>query len=198
MLMRNLETNDCLLLNNIIYQVYTVDDLETMLNQVFERLKLLIDYQRYDYIMDVADEVEYHKTAAASVGHSLRLILEYNKEFVGVVTIYRDSSENDFSYDDVFVLDLLKDHLSYRFYKHRRAAENVNEKLSVREAAEKYQLTRQEENILGYLMAGMDSTTICETLVIAENTLKKHILNIYRKLGINNRVSLFKMILENA
>ncbi len=197
MLMRNLETNDYLLLNNIIYQVYTIDGFEVMLDQVFERLKLLIDFNNYDYIVDVTEEVEHHKSTA-SAGHSLRLILEYNKEFVGVVTIFRDSAEPDFSYDEIFVLDLLKDHLSYRFYQYRKNADSSKEKLSVREAAEKYQLTRQEENILGYLMAGMDSAAICATLVIAENTLKKHILNIYRKLGIKNRVSLFKMILENG
>ena len=37
---------------------------------------------------------------------------------------------------------------------------------------------------------------ICDELVITPNTLKKHILNIYRKLGIKNRVQLFKMVRE--
>jgi len=33
-------------------------------------------------------------------------------------------------------------------------------------------------------------------LSISVNTLKKHILNIYRKLGIRNRVQMFKLIKE--
>ena len=45
-------------------------------------------------------------------------------------------------------------------------------------------------------MDGRDNAAICEELAISVNTLKKHILNIYRKLGIKNRVQLFKMIKE--
>ena len=45
-------------------------------------------------------------------------------------------------------------------------------------------------------MQGKDNHTICEELSISVNTLKKHILNIYRKLGIRNRVQMFKMIKE--
>ena len=45
-------------------------------------------------------------------------------------------------------------------------------------------------------MQGTESPVICERLSISANTLKKHILNIYRKLGIRNRVQLFKRIKE--
>ncbi|WP_396426541.1 helix-turn-helix transcriptional regulator [Lentilactobacillus hilgardii] len=38
---------------------------------------------------------------------------------------------------------------------------------------------------------------MCDQLYITNNTLKKHILNVYRKLGINNRVQLFKMVRES-
>ena len=45
-------------------------------------------------------------------------------------------------------------------------------------------------------MSGKNNTEICDELFITANTLKKHILNIYRKLGIKNRVQLFKMVKE--
>ena len=45
-------------------------------------------------------------------------------------------------------------------------------------------------------MNGQENVEICEELTISANTLKKHILNIYRKLGIRNRVQLFKMVKE--
>ena len=47
-------------------------------------------------------------------------------------------------------------------------------------------------------MAGEENAVICTELMITANTLKKHILNIYRKLGIKNRVQLFKMIKEKG
>ena len=71
------------------------------------------------------------------------------------------------------------------------------EKLTVTQAVEKYGLTRRENTILYNLMQGKENPVICEELTISTNTLKKHILNIYRKLGIRNRVQLFKMIREH-
>ena len=113
-----------------------------------------------------------------------------------MVTFYRTIGKDDFAYDDIFILDLLKDHLAYRLYRQKKSNDNTGEKLSVRAATEKYYLTRREEAVLKLLMAGKSNDEICDKLVITENTLKKHILNIYRKLGVNNRVGLFKMILE--
>ena len=71
------------------------------------------------------------------------------------------------------------------------------EKLTVTQAVEQYGLTRREDTILRNLMQGKENPVICEELTISTNTLKKHILNIYRKLGIRNRVQLFKMIREH-
>ena len=124
------------------------------------------------------------------------MVLARKKEFVGVVTFYRTIGKDDFAYDDIFILDLLKDHLAYRLYQQKKSNDHTGEKLSVRAASEKYNLTRREEAVLKLLMQGRSNTDICDTIVITENTLKKHILNIYRKLGIKNRVGLFKMILE--
>lgn len=45
-------------------------------------------------------------------------------------------------------------------------------------------------------MKGEEKDFIVNELVITTNTLKKHIFNIYRKLGINNGVQMFKMIKE--
>lgn len=47
-----------------------------------------------------------------------------------------------------------------------------------------------------YRTLGKDNYEISSELTITENTLKKHILNIYRKLGIKNRVQMFKLIKE--
>lgn len=70
------------------------------------------------------------------------------------------------------------------------------EKLTVSQAADTFGLTKRERTILRQLMYGQDNARICEELSISVNTLKKHILNIYRKLGIKNRVQMFKMIKE--
>lgn len=86
--------------------------------------------------------------------------------------------------------------MAYRLYKSKKSGNVLDEKLTVSAAVEEYELTRREETILRLLMAGEENAVICTELMITANTLKKHILNIYRKLGIKNRVQLFKMIKE--
>lgn len=247
--MRTLETNDWILLNSIIYKIYTTENLNEMRLQLLEQLKMLIDYDCADFhlaspdgsnrltspilfnveedMSTMYDELDYSRGILYSGKtliyretdilsdekrvetdyykkvyqpnkwhYSLQMVLARKKEFVGVITFYRSIGKDDFAYDDIFILDLLKDHLAYRLYQHKKSGDLLGEKLTVTAAVEKYNLTRREQTILKELMEGRDNAEICDKLAITENTLKKHILNIYRKLGINNRVSLFKMIKE--
>jgi DNA-binding NarL/FixJ family response regulator len=94
-------------------------------------------------------------------------------------------------------LNLLTDHLEARLYQDYEKRLSSYEKLTVHEAAGKYSLTKREEKVMQSLLDGMENEEICDVLCITNNTLKKHILNIYRKLDINNRVQLFKMIREH-
>lgn len=247
--MRELDTNDWLLLNSIIYKIYTMKNIDDMREQFLEQMRMLIVYDSADFhlaspdgenklispvlfnseedlsmvyneidynrgilysgktliyretdIIDDSKRVEtdyYKKVYRANQWHySLQMVLARKKEFVGVVTFYRTIGKDDFTYDDIFILDLLKDHLSFRLYQQKKSGELSNQKLTISAATERFGLTRREETILRHLMEGKDNATICDLLVISENTLKKHILNLYRKLGINNRVGLFKLIRE--
>ena len=48
-------------------------------------------------------------------------------------------------------------------------------------------LTRREREILQLLSMGMSNQEMAEKLVIAEGTLKRHVANLYQKLGVHNR-----------
>jgi len=48
-------------------------------------------------------------------------------------------------------------------------------------------LTRREREILQLLAVGLSNQEMAERLVIAEGTLKRHIANLYQKLGVHNR-----------
>ena len=127
--------------------------------------------------------------------YSVQMILENEQKLVGVVTLYRTIGKDNFLYDDIFLLDLLKEHLAYRLMKDLKCRQQNKDKFSVDEAAVRFELTKREETILALLVAGEENEEICSELVISVNTLKKHVLNIYRKLGIRNRVQMFKMII---
>ena len=128
--------------------------------------------------------------------YALQMIFGRNKSFLGVVTLYRTIGKEDFTYEDVFLMDMLKDHMAYRLYQERTHQMTNREKLTMTEAVQKYNLTKREQTILGLLLQGMENPEICDPLSITVNTLKKHILNIYRKLGIRNRVQMFKLVKE--
>ncbi len=129
---------------------------------------------------------------------SIHIVLAYDKKFLGIISLYRTIGKDNFNYDDIFILDMLKEHIAYRLFTEYNKKKECSDKISIKTAVEKFKLTKREETILQELLAGKDNTSICDDLVISSNTLKKHIMNIYRKLGINNRVQMFKMIKEKG
>lgn len=246
---KRLETNDWILLNNIIYKIHTTENFNDMRYELLEQLKMVLDYDSADFYMaskepgkllcdpvtfncdmdlsEMYEDIDYSRGIVNSGKmliyresdiiseeariesdyykkvympnkwhYALQAVIARNKQFLGAITFYRTIGKADFQYDDIFILDLLKDHLAYRLEQYNKNGDKTAGKLTVTEAVYKYELTRREHTILNLLMSGKDNTSICEELVITPNTLKKHILNIYRKLGIRNRVQLFKMIKE--
>ena len=128
--------------------------------------------------------------------HSIHLLIGNGEECVGLISLYRSIGKENFDADDIYILDLMKDHLLYRLSGERLERASIQEKLTVTEATEHYNLTKRESMILRRLMQGHNNNQISDELQISVNTLKKHVLNIYRKLNINNRVQLFKAIKE--
>ncbi|MGB4661340.1 MAG: helix-turn-helix transcriptional regulator [Mobilitalea sp.] len=247
--MNHLETSDWLVLNNLIYKIYSTNDLSEMRKTLLEQLKMVIDFDSADFFLgkkngtkgleglvsyncdtDTSaqyDELDYSRgimyTGKSMVyresdiisedkrkqteyyqkvyrpnnwHYSLQMVIAKEKKFLGVITFYRTIGKDDFNYDDIFLLDMLKDHIALRLYQTTINEAFEADKLTVHQTVEKHQLTKREETIIRLLINGLDNDVICEELSISPNTLKKHILNIYRKLGINNRIQMFKMIKE--
>ena len=53
--MKTLETNDWLVLNTIIYKIYTMESMEEMRRELLEQLKLLIDFDSADFYLASVD-----------------------------------------------------------------------------------------------------------------------------------------------
>lgn len=247
--MKQFETNEWLLLNDMIYKIYTTEDFNEMRKNILEQLRMVVNFDSADFYLALNKEdkglcspityncesersiqydeldysrgimysgkcIVYRETDIISDANrinteyyikvyqpnnwhfSLQMILARNKTFLGVITLYRVIGKDNFEYDDIFMLDMLKDHIAYRLSIEMERNEYIMNKISVTEAAHQFQLTKREEMILRLLMKGENKEAISAQLVITINTLKKHVLNIYRKLGINNRVQMFKMIKE--
>ena len=251
--MRNLETNDWMVINNIVYQINSIEDPVTMRKNFLTQIALILDFDSADFYiaselnshtlvnpvfynykpklgenyMDKYDgidysrglmfggkskvyresdiiseekrvETEYYKKyfEPNKWHHTLNMILAHKNQFVGVVCFFRLKGKEDYTYEDSFMLDMIKEHLAFRLYQDLSKNSVENGKISVSQCARTYNLTKREEAVLYELMNGTESNDISSKLCISSNTLKKHILNIYRKLNIKSRVQLFKMVKE--
>ena len=59
-------------------------------------------------------------------------------------------------------------------------------------------LTQRERSILSAVASGMTTSAISRDLWISEHTIKFHLTNIYRKLGVVNRAGAVRYALENG
>jgi DNA-binding NarL/FixJ family response regulator len=60
-----------------------------------------------------------------------------------------------------------------------------------------YHLTDRESEVLRLLVEGNSNGQIAETLVIAEGTVKNHLVNIYQKLGVHSRAEAISWVLQH-
>jgi len=134
----------------------------------------------------------------AGIHYEAILSLAYNGVFVGVVSIYRRKEGPDFSDRDIYILDILKNHLAFRLHTGLSAGGaslSATKPLGFYETfRKKYGLTNRETEILELIGSGIDNEGICQKLFITINTLRKHFINIYRKMGVTKRIELFQLI----
>ncbi|MCB6993626.1 helix-turn-helix transcriptional regulator [bacterium 210820-DFI.6.37] len=132
-----------------------------------------------------------------NIHYALLLGLVFQQEFLGSIVFYRAREDGDFSDSDIFKLELLKDHMALRLAQEMglcgfgapRKSQNKSLSLLCTEKG----LTDREKEVIAHLYRGDTTAEICDELCIAQTTLKKHITNAYKKLGIGCRSQLYKI-----
>lgn len=205
--MKKMETNDWIMLNNIIYKIYTTENFDDMRYEILDQLKMVLDFDSADFYMasreegkllcdpvtyncdmdlsEMYEDLDYSRGIVASGKmliyretdiisdearvqtdyyqkvykpnnwhYALQMVIARNKKFLGAITFYRTIGKENFLYDDIFVLDMLKDHLAYRLEQFYKSEETGMDKITVTEAVVKYDLTKREHMILKQLMSG--------------------------------------------
>ncbi len=66
------------------------------------------------------------------------------------------------------------------------------------EVLKKYHISSREQEVIALILQGYSNNKIAETLFISLNTVKKHIRNIYPKLGVNSRYELITFFKNTA
>lgn len=136
------------------------------------------------------------------VHYVLQACLYYAGKIIGLITLFRNKNAEDFSDDDVFWLEILQGHIAQKTYEVKSGIRKRNERirtesvgnLEVQAGDENEQkITAREQEIIDFILDGYTNEEIAEALCISVNTVKKHLANIYLKLGIKSRWELLKL-----
>lgn len=247
------EKNSIMLLNDIIYKIYTIEDTDKMRKILLEALQYLIpcpvstfylassevpyelerpvgiglkeerwqlyldqfqnlDYTRWTFAAPSAkvyretdlmhDEARintpYYKAmfAPSKIHYSAIVTIIHEGVFLGVINLFRSREEGDFTDEEIFFLDMLKSHLSYRLFQSLQNQKDSCQKkqLSKEDLMQQYSLTPRETEVVFLMLDGTSKSSICDQLCISPNTLKKHTLNLYKKLNIKSWRELFSLV----
>lgn len=152
---------------------------------------------------DIFDEEEisnsaYHTELLIEEGikYALTMVLVHNGMRVGMLTLFREKTKQDFSDREVYIVQQLIDHLAYYAYTVYGIDQNAESShcRSLCHISEKYELTSRECDVLSLLLKGFTTKDMCSTLNIAEPTVRKHIGSIYSKMNIKNRTELLAIL----
>lgn len=151
----------------------------------------------------VFEETTFYKSfyQKCNIHFAIMLSLSFNNKFIGIIFLYRSSEKKDFTEKDLFILDILKKHLSLKIYNCEFSNENnCNSEAAIftkprqlKTLYDKYSLTPREQEITSLLLNGLPISEIADMLIISESTLRTHFTNIYRKLNISRRSELIKV-----
>ncbi|HHU06699.1 MAG TPA: hypothetical protein GXZ65_09520 [Clostridiales bacterium] len=134
-----------------------------------------------------------------NIHHAIKMVLIQNDRLLGVCALFRPETDKDFSQRDVYILNLIKEHLALRFSQLLdepgiQIGKNIVA-TKLNKVSAQYGLTRREHEVLSLLLKDGDEHEICKQLFISPLTLKKHISNIYQKMNVRNRIQLYNLVM---
>ena len=107
--------------------------------------------------------------------------------------MFRTKIDDEFSDADMFYLRSLGMHLNAVLYKITTESVNKESKhATIEELQKQYGLTVREAQILGLIFLFLNNEEIVEKLDIKENTLQKHMQNIFRKMNASSKWDLLR------
>ena len=92
----------------------------------------------------------------------------------------------------IICLSILVFHIFYRFYFASPISQK--EKTLTADFIKDFSITRREEEIILALLDGKSNKELAQTFFVSEKTIEAHLANIYKKVGVKNRLELFSRL----
>ena len=128
--------------------------------------------------------------------YSMRMVFTFKEEPMGMIQLFRKKESGSFTNRDLFVLDQLQKHFAYRFSYEVKKGDTryFFAKGYYEEIVKKYNLTEREGDVFIQVIQGYSNGEIAERGNVSIHTIKKHLQNIYAKMGVKNRVQLLQCL----
>lgn len=185
-----------------IFQNYMEDYYEKdYLKFTFDLSYETMTYRDTDILADsVRKKTEFFREFLRpnNIPYGAGILLTKNSKIFGIINLFRSGELGDFSEKDMYIFDVLKEHLTNISDKLRggkmEKVEDKQKKLD--KLACEYGLTAKEKEVSQYMIQGKANAQISEALVISESTVKKHLYNIYAKTMVKNRLQFMALLDE--
>ncbi|MDY3240628.1 MAG: helix-turn-helix transcriptional regulator [Anaerovoracaceae bacterium] len=126
--------------------------------------------------------------------YSMSMSITFKGETLGIIKLYRSKKREPFQARDLFAIDMLQKHFSYRFSYEARKGDTryFYAKGYTEEICRKNGFTEREADVYRLVIDGCSNEEIACQLNVSIHTVKKHLQNMYQKMGIKNRVQLLQ------
>lgn len=168
------------------------------INYVFDFEKNTSVYRDTDILEDeIRRKTEFYINflKPQDIPYGCGILLIKNEKILGIVNLFRSEKLGDFSDKDMHILDILKLHICNIIENLNLSVKNNKDLVRVSEEfINKNDLSSREKEIVELINSGYSNADIAEKLIISISTVKKHVYNIYSKVGVKSRTQLLAKI----
>lgn len=128
------------------------------------------------------------------LAYGLNCEISHGGRNIALLTLYRKEGFDDFSENDVLILNLILPHLTTNLTRLLNGQNNEDVELFLG----RYDLTEREREIVHLVFNGYSNIEISTHLFLSINTVKKHLNNIFQKMEVDSRNKLVKCLIDSG
>lgn len=208
LLKKNPDPEDVTLCNPVCYPEYFAEAEEAYLSSRLDDDYLLWNlYAKESKLLRVSDILDEEKRLNSplyttcykkfDVYDDMQFTIVYDGKLLGLLTLYRTRIDGTFTTEDMFFLRALGMHLNAVMHRMLSAEKNSGfygaDARSLSSMQKTYHLTDREADILARLYRFETNAEIADALGIRENTLQKHLQNLFRKLDVTSKWEVLRL-----
>lgn len=125
----------------------------------------------------------------------MQFTIVHDGRLLGLLTLYRTSIDGAFTTDDMFFIRALGMHLNTVMHRILgvHSTGHLSDEKHLSDMKARFNLTGREVEILSHLYRFESNAEIADALGIRENTLQKHLQNLFRKLNVTSKWEVLRL-----